>query len=557
MPQVEPPPRVQARVRPRGIKRRSRAGVPAPDGARRRGDAHVRDSAPRKGAEDALLQSQQRLRALVTNAPVILFALDAAGVYTLSEGAGLAAIGRRPGESVGRSVFDVFRDDPELLAYTRRALAGESVTFVSHVRDAIFDNRLTPLRDDDGRVSGAIGISTDITERARAEEALRASEERFRALSEHASDLVCILAPDGRARYESPFYRRVLGQTLAELQRRHGTPLNVIHPEDRPTVAAAFARVAAPAAPAVMLEFRHRHADGSWRVLEAIATNRLEDPALGGIVVTSRDVTARKADEARLAEARATELALREANRRMNEFIGVAGHELRTPLTAIVGNVQVLRGRLERHAAGTTSAAPTATSDLDLLARVERQVGRLRRLVDDLLDVARIEADQLELRLAPCDLGALVRDAVQEQRVLAPERAIDLETPPSGVPVIVHADADRVGQVVTNYLTNALKYAPAEAPIAVGVRVDADEGMARVWVRDEGPGLTPDEQARVWDRFYRVKDVAHRHGSGVGLGLGLAICHTLVERQGGALGVESACGQGCTFWFTLPLAHAR
>lgn len=265
-----------------------------------------------------------------------------------------------------------------------------------------------------------------------------------------------------------------------------------------------------------------------------------------------------KDELARLAQAFNAMLgALRSSRQQQAQLVSDAGHELRTPLTAIVGNVQVLRGRLERHAAGTTSAAPTATSDLDLLARVERQVGRLRRLVDDLLDVARIEADQLELRLAPCDLGALVRDAVQEQRVLAPERAIDLETPPSGVPVIVHADADRVGQVVTNYLTNALKYAPAEAPIAVGVRVDADEGMARVWVRDEGPGLTPDEQARVWDRFYRVKDVAHRHGSGVGLGLGLAICHTLVERQGGALGVESACGQGCTFWFTLPLAHAR
>ncbi len=188
-----------------------------------------------------------------------------------------------------------------------------------------------------------------------------------------------------------------------------------------------------------------------------------------------------------------------------------------------------------------------------MLDRADHQVSFLTRLVSDLLDVSRIQANMLELHIEsePSDLVAIVRMAVQDQRRALPKRTLHLQAPSEMiVPVIV--DPERIGQVVTNYLTNALKYSPADKPVEISVRVE--ENQARVSVRDEGPGLSLEEQEHIWDQFYRVPGVEVQSGSSVGLGLGLHICRTIIERHHGRVGVQSAPGKGATFWFVLPLA---
>lgn len=140
-------------------------------------------------------------------------------------------------------------------------------------------------------------------------------------------------------------------------------------------------------------------------------------------------------------------------------------------------------------------------------------------------------------------------EAVREQRLAWPQRPIPVEMPYEPVPVT--ADAERIGQVVTNYLTNALKYSAEDLPVVVSLRME--RGAARVAVHDEGPGLTPEQAEQVWERFHRVPGIEVRSGSGVGLGLGLHISRTIVERHGGVVGVESVPGEGATFWFTLPV----
>ena len=187
----------------------------------------------------------------------------------------------------------------------------------------------------------------------------------------------------------------------------------------------------------------------------------------------------------------------------------------------------------------------------ELLLRTDRQVGRLNRLVDDLLDVSRIQAGHLEMLLAPCDFAAIVRESVEEQRQAWPRRTIRLDL--GADPAPVQADADRIGQVVANFLTNALKYSDDDRPVEVSLRRDGAE--LRLRVRDGGPGLDARGRAAVWDRFRRVEGVAVRsggQGAAVGLGLGLYISKTIVERHGGRVGVDSAPGQGSTFWFCLP-----
>lgn len=252
------------------------------------------------------------------------------------------------------------------------------------------------------------------------------------------------------------------------------------------------------------------------------------------------------------AESRASELALRESNQRMDDFLSLASHELRTPLTTVKGYVQLAEGRLARimgEEGQEAAPEPRVAAAHQMLQRTDIHIRRLTRLIDDLVDVSRVHAGKLELRLEPCDIGAIVCEVIEAQRQLHPERLITMEGA-TAAPRRTVADGDRIGQVVANYLGNALKYAPPDRPIAVGC---ADEGSAvRVWVRDEGPGLSAHEQARIWDRFYRADGVSHQSGSHVGLGLGLHISQTIVERHHGRVGVESALGEGSTFWFTLP-----
>jgi signal transduction histidine kinase len=242
-------------------------------------------------------------------------------------------------------------------------------------------------------------------------------------------------------------------------------------------------------------------------------------------------------------------LAMQEANQYMDTFLGMAGHELKTPLTSIKLALQLAERRIQRLIHQETAIATAVMPFQEQLGRAQHQAERLERLVNDLLDVSRVRAGKLDLHPDRADLAAIIREAVEEQRQAAPERTIVLQIPVGwNIPII--ADADRIGQVVTNYLTNALKYSPADRPVEVGASVDTQQ--ARVWVHDEGPGLPTEEQNRIWERFHRTKGIQVQSGTGVGLGLGLYICRTIIERHQGQVGVDSAPGRGSTFWFTLP-----
>jgi signal transduction histidine kinase len=239
----------------------------------------------------------------------------------------------------------------------------------------------------------------------------------------------------------------------------------------------------------------------------------------------------------------------------MDEFLGIVSHELRTPLTTIKGNVQLARLRLRtslREVPANMDALRTMLEEIQMmLERAERQTNVQNRMVSDLLDISRLQADKLELRPVPCDLATIVLEMVEDQRSTTLKRAIHLEMP-EGIAVLVTADPERIGQVLNNYLTNALKYSQEGRPVLVQLK--KEENLVRVLVRDEGPGLTPEEQDQIWERFYQVEGIKRQRGSSVGLGLGLNICRAIIEEHQGEVGVESTKGEGSTFWFTLPLA---
>jgi signal transduction histidine kinase len=251
--------------------------------------------------------------------------------------------------------------------------------------------------------------------------------------------------------------------------------------------------------------------------------------------------------------AEARESALRVANERMQVFLTVLAHELRTPLTSLVGNIQLMARRLDAllRLDGSREDYLSATTLLRaLVERCDQSLARLGRLVGDAVDDTRIQQGRLELRQQPCDLAVVAGEAIANLKQLHPTREIRYVT--TGQPAPVVADVGRIEQVVTNFVSNALKF--SRETQVVEVREDSEDGMARLAVHDDGIGVPPEDQPHIWDRFYQTAVADVQAGSHIGFGLGLYISKTIIERHHGQVGIESAAGQGTTIWFTLPLA---
>jgi two-component system, sensor histidine kinase and response regulator len=246
--------------------------------------------------------------------------------------------------------------------------------------------------------------------------------------------------------------------------------------------------------------------------------------------------------------------ALVEANEAKDLVLGVVSHELKTPLTALKGLLQLIHRRAERVASAADQQSDEVNAFFETLpgqlSRAIHQIDVQTHLINELLDLSRITAGTLNLSPGPCNLVTLVRETVEDLRLLAPDRSL-LLTLPEQESVVVLADAERLSQVLTNYGTNALRYTPADQPIQIGLTLE--EKSARVWVRDHGPGLSENAQKEVWQRFHQVEGIAIQQGAEKGVGLGLAICQNLVAAHQGSVGVESTLGDGATFWFTIPL----
>ncbi|GGK93568.1 two-component sensor histidine kinase [Sphaerisporangium melleum] len=228
---------------------------------------------------------------------------------------------------------------------------------------------------------------------------------------------------------------------------------------------------------------------------------------------------------------------------RLRRFVADVGHELRTPLFGIKGFSELYR------MGGLSDVGPA-------MARIESESGRLAGLVDDLMLLARLDegGEALPLDLAPMDLRTLAADARLDLRALAPDRPVELTGPAGGTPASapVLGDESRLRQVVSNLVGNVVAHTPAGTRVRVGVGTAGAEAV--LVIEDDGPGLTPEQAARAFDRFYRADASRSRSGSG-GVGLGLAIAQSLAAAHGGRVTLRTTPGHGATFTLVLPLAR--
>jgi PAS domain S-box-containing protein len=336
---------------------------------------------------------------------------------------------------------------------------------------------------------------------------------------------IFMLSPEGRVVSWNPGAQRIKQYAADEIIGRH---FSVFYPPEEVS-AGVCDRMLETATREGRVEtegWRVRKDDSRFWAMVTLTAIRGHDGSLLGFAKVTRDLTARKqADEERIRLAQA-----QEAIRLRDEFLVIAAHELRTPLTALGLQLQ----RLQR------SSAPQ-----EIVQTAMRSSRRLVALVETLLDVSRIATGHMKLDRLECDLAQLTREVAERWTEEASRAGCEIRIEAPG-PVRGRWDALRMEQVIENLLGNAMKYAPGKP---VRIAVSAHEGVAELTVADEGPGVAPGAERRIFDRFERAVDSRHYGG----MGLGLFIAREIVEAHGGSIAVDSAPGTGATFRVHLPM----
>jgi PAS domain S-box-containing protein len=481
----------------------------------------------------ALARARGRLDALLDASPVGLGFHDA-GLRYIRVNRALAEINGRPAaDHVGRRARAILGDaaadvvEPILKDVLRTGRAVHvpalKVGLAATGLERWYDVSYAPVRDAGGRVSGVAVSVSDVTETQRSQQALAHEHELLQTVIDSIPVMITLYEPDTRVLRLNREFERVTGWTTGDAAA--GDFMAACYPDPAyRAMVREYMEAAQPGWRDIMMTTKSgRLIDTSW------SNVRLSDDSRVGIGL---DVTERKRSEAEMRSARA---AAETANRAKDEFIAMLGHELRNPLSAIAGAVGVLQ-RL-----GRPDEQPAASAR-DVVAR---QTQHLARLMDDLLDVGRVMTGKIVLDRRPLDLLETTERVVATVR--ATGRAARHRLSIAGTPAWIDGDVTRIEQVITNLVTNALKYTPPDGTIGLSVAEEGREVVLRV--SDTGHGIAPELLPRIFDLFVQGEQAPERAQGG--LGIGLTLVRRLVELHDGRVEAASA-GAGSTFTIRLP-----
>ena len=473
--------------------------------------------------------ARQRLRDLFMQAPAFVAVVSGPNlVFELANPLYQQLVGHdQPLE--GRPLLEALPDiEPSLLAIVRnvttkgeRFRADELPIVLDWNQDGTpYSKYLNfvyePIVNRTGHPEGLMCVGNDVTEQVHARQRVEESDARFRALLN--ADILGVITVNvhGAILEANTTFLELIGYTRADLAA--GT-LRWMDPTADPARDAQIARDLRETGVFALVEREQIRKDGSR--VPTVTGGALVNSAKGEAVIFVLDITERKKLE-----------------QRKDDFIALASHELKTPITSLKITAQLLQRRFEK------SEDTDATRRL---ARMNEQIDKLTRLVESLLDVSRIAVDKVTLEVAEFDLDDLISEVVADLQDLSVQHTLVV----AGMSAArVQGDRERIRQVLVNLITNATKYSPGAQQVIIGSQ-RAGEGVT-VSVQDFGIGISADQQAKVFDRFFQVSrpGPAH-HRAHPGLGLGLYICAEIVKRHGGTIGVESTAA-GSTFRFTLP-----
>lgn len=488
-----------------------------------------------KESMSRLEKAEERYRDLFEKSQALIWTQDEKGNLQSLNPASADSLGYKTSEMQGRSLKDFIipterHTFPQYLERCRTQEASRGLLKLYTKNGATrFWMYQTSLSEEAGEVSIRCH-ALDVTESQQAERELERLSRRNELILESVGEGVYGINLAGECSFVNPAALSFTGHSREELMKAVHTMHEILQPkkadgsdyiwEESPT----YATLNDGEVRRVKGEIMWRKDGSSFPVDYVVTPIVEEDERILGAVVTFQDITERRAIE-----------------QMKNEFISIVSHELRTPLTSIRGSLGLL-------ASGLLKKFPDKAEKM-LKISVEN-TDRLVRLINDILDIERLESGKVTVEQIECDLANLMLGASETMQAMANDNGVKLVVEPFSVKV--WADSDRCLQVLTNLLSNAIKFSGEKGEVRLSAEtVELDDGRwARVAVRDNGRGIPPEKMSKIFERFGQV-DASDSREKG-GTGLGLPICRTIVEQHGGRLWVESVVGEGSTFLFTLP-----
>jgi PAS domain S-box-containing protein len=429
-------------------------------------------------------------------------------------------LGHSVKEIVGQTFFDSFVQ-PQL----DKCLAGENIQYEKwfdypNLPPQFMSVTYAPYREQDETISGVIVSLRDITKLQKAEAALRQSEEKFRQLAENIQAVFWMTdIHTQQVLYVSPAYETIWQRTCQSLYQNFSAWLDAVHPDDRPLVKLAFSQ-----------QLKTGQSDTKYRIIRPDGSMRwIRDRAF--------PIKNELGEMVRIAGLAEDITELQKVEQMKSEFIGIVSHELRTPLTSIRAAMGLLN-------TGIYDKKPDKFKRMIEIAALESE--RLVRLVNDILDLERLESGRAVLEKTICNAADLIEQAVEGVQAIAKQQNISFNI--HATDAQVWAAADAIIQTLTNLLGNAIKFSPADATISLSVQQQTNHVLFQV--SDQGRGIPAEKLELIFGRFQQVDATDSRVKGGTGLGL--AICRSIIDLHGGQIWAESIVGVGSTFFFTLP-----
>ena len=397
--------------------------------------------------------------------------------------------------------------------------------------------------DENGEIRARYGTLIDVTDIKLAEAAARESEQRYRFLADNVPDMISRTSLMGKVFYVSPACARVFGYTPDEMAVQ--IAIDMVHPDDLERVMERINFLIDSRGKQLPepLVYRARHKDGHWIWIEAKPTLIFDDEGKPiEFIDIVRDVSQTKKFEAELQDARQRAEAAAAAKA---AFLANMSHELRTPLTSIIGFSHLMGERRDLPVEARQYAKRISDASETLLA-----------IINDVLDFSKLDAGHVRLELAPFSVHKMVDEATGLISLQAEARGLTVANDfDATVPEPLLGDVARLRQVLINFLSNAVKFTQRGGiTVTTDYRAVKKDGFLRIGVRDTGPGIPAESVPLLFERFSQAEVSINRtHG---GTGLGLAISKGIIDLMGGTIGVESAPGEGSTFWFEIPVARA-
>ncbi|WP_224363541.1 PAS domain-containing sensor histidine kinase [Hyalangium versicolor] len=471
-------------------------------------------------------ETRERLSCVLSTLPVILWSFDTHAVFTLCEGQALGRIGITPDQIIGRSAFELFKDEPQVLQAVERSLRGEAFTEEMEFRGVSFEVSLLPERGPNGAVVSVSGLALDITERLRAEAELRQSEMRYRLASMATSDAVWDWDFSTDQVHWSEIFYRLTGHAQDEVDTALEWWAERVHPDDRERVVSGLHAAVANGSTHWVDEYRFRRGDGSYMcVSDRGYVVRDSQGRAVRMVGAFQDITERRVAE-------------QEAQRRADfeqHLIGIVSHDLRNPLNAISMAAKLL---LKQEGLGE----PQRRS----LHRIVSSAERATRMLRDLLDFTQARlSGALPVDPRPLDLHELTRQVTEEVQLTHPDRRLVVERSGDGRG---EWDADRLAQLITNLVNNALTY--GDEHCAVRVRTHGWADTVVLSVHNMGRPIPRELMGQLFQPLKRGEGKGGRGSHSIGLGL--FIVKHITDAHGGRIRVDSSPENGTTFTVSLP-----